>query len=161
MDSSESPTHGQPEGSACNGTSAVPVTNRSSCSASSATWSAVLLRPGHAQSAEGWRPLLEPVIACYRDRGIALCFRADAAFAKPEIHKLLEAEGIRYAIRLPANQVLQRRIGQMLTPTGRPASQEAGQDRRQDRAPRPLRGVPAGRGGGAAVAVRDHPAADR
>ena len=50
-----------------------------------------------------------------------LYFRADAAFAKPEIYELLEAEDIRYAIRLPANQVLQRRIGHLLTrPVGRP-----------------------------------------
>ena len=41
------------------------------------------------------------------------------------------------------------------------AAREAGQDRRPDRAPRPLRGVPAGRGRGAAGAVRRHPAADR
>ena len=61
------------------------------------------------------------MLARYRDRGIALYFRADAAFAKPEIYQLLEAEGIRYAIRLPANQVLQRRIGHLLTrPVGRP-----------------------------------------
>jgi hypothetical protein len=34
---------------------------------------------------------------------------------------MLEREGIRYAIRLPANQVLQRRIGHLLTrPVGRP-----------------------------------------
>jgi hypothetical protein len=38
---------------------------------------------------------------------------------------------------------------------------EAGQDRRQDRAPRPLHGVPAGRGRGAAGVVRRHPAPDR
>jgi hypothetical protein len=61
------------------------------------------------------------VIARYREWGIAIYFRADAAFAKPEIYELLEAEGIRYAIRLPANQVLQRRIGHLLTrPVGRP-----------------------------------------
>jgi hypothetical protein len=43
------------------------------------------------------------------------------AFAKPEIYELLEAEDIGYAIRLPANQVLQRRIGHLLTrPVGRP-----------------------------------------
>jgi hypothetical protein len=60
-------------------------------------------------------------ITRYRDRGIDLYLRADAAFAKPEIYELLEAEGIRYAIRLPANQVLQRRIGHLLTrPVGRP-----------------------------------------
>jgi Transposase DDE domain group 1 len=65
--------------------------------------------------------VLEPVIARYRERGVDLYFRADAAFAKPEIYGLLEHEGIRYAIRLPANQVPQRRIGHLLTrPVGRP-----------------------------------------
>ena len=44
--------------------------------------------------------MLEPVIARYRERGVNLYFRADAAFAKPEIYELLEAEDIRYAIRL-------------------------------------------------------------
>jgi hypothetical protein len=59
--------------------------------------------------------------ARYRERGVALYFRADAAFAKPEAYELLEAEGIRYAIRLPANQVLQERIGYLLKrPVGRP-----------------------------------------
>jgi hypothetical protein len=47
-------------------------------------------------------------------------FRPD----KPELYELLEAEGIRYALRLPANQVLQRRIGHLLTrPVGRPPKQ--------------------------------------
>jgi hypothetical protein len=65
--------------------------------------------------------VLEPVIARYRGRGVDLYFRADAAFAKPEIYELLEHEDIRYAMRLPANQVLQRRIGHLLTrPVGRP-----------------------------------------
>jgi Transposase DDE domain group 1 len=61
------------------------------------------------------------VIARYRERGVALYFRADAALAKPEIYELLEAKNIRYAIRLPANQVLQDRIGYLLKrPVGRP-----------------------------------------
>jgi hypothetical protein len=61
------------------------------------------------------------VITRYRERGINLYFRADAAFAKPEIYERLEQEGIQYAIRLPANDVLQRRIGHLLTrPGGRP-----------------------------------------
>jgi hypothetical protein len=55
--------------------------------------------------------VLEPVIARYRNRGLVLYFRGDAAFAKPELYELLEAEGIGYAIRLPANSVLQERIG--------------------------------------------------
>ena len=41
------------------------------------------------------------------------------------------------------------------------AAREAGQDRRPDRAPRPLPRIPAGRGGGAASIVRRHPAPDR
>ena len=65
--------------------------------------------------------MLEPVIARYRDRGLALYFRGDAAFAKPELYQLLETEEIGYAIRLPANSVLQERIGHLLTgPVGRP-----------------------------------------
>ena len=40
-------------------------------------------------------------------------------------------------------------------------AREAGEDRRPDRAPRPLRGLPARRGGGAASAVRRDPAPDR
>ena len=63
-----------------------------------------MLRPGNVHSAEGWRAVLEPVIARYRERGLDLYFRGDAAFAKPELYELLEAEGIGYAIRLPANR---------------------------------------------------------
>jgi hypothetical protein len=80
-----------------------------------------LLRPGNVHSAEDWRSVLVPVIARYRRRGLALYFRGDAAFAKPELYELLEDEGIGYAIRLPANPVLQERIGHLLTrPVGRP-----------------------------------------
>jgi hypothetical protein len=47
--------------------------------------------------------------------------RGDAAFAKPELYELLEGEGYGYAIRLPANSVLQERIGHLLIrPIGRP-----------------------------------------
>jgi hypothetical protein len=50
-----------------------------------------------------------------------LYFRGDVAFADPEIHKFLEAEGIGYTIRLPANRVLQDQIGHLLKrPVGRP-----------------------------------------
>ncbi len=38
------------------------------------------------------------------------CFRADAVFISPEIYELLEAEGYKDTIRLPANGVLQQSI---------------------------------------------------
>ena len=47
-------------------------------------------------------------------------FRADAGFANPEVYEYLEAEGIKYAIRLPENNVLQEKIGYLLTRLGRP-----------------------------------------
>ena len=39
-------------------------------------------------------------------RSRACYFRADAAFANPEVYEFLEAERLKYAIRLPANRVL-------------------------------------------------------
>ena len=72
-------------------------------------------------SADGWRALLEPVIARYRGIVKRLYFRGDAAFANPEMYEFLEVEGIGYTIRLPANNVLQDRIGYLLKrPVGRP-----------------------------------------
>ena len=79
------------------------------------------MRPGNVHSAEGWRDVLEPVVARYRTTMKRRYFRADAAFASPEVYEFLEAEGYGYAIRLPANAVLQRRIAHLLTrPVGRP-----------------------------------------
>ncbi len=72
-------------------------------------------------SAHEWRDVLEPVVARYRDRKLRRYFRGDAAFALPGIYEFLEAEGFRYAIRLPANKVLQDSIAHMLKrPVGRP-----------------------------------------
>jgi hypothetical protein len=77
------------------------------------------LRPGNVHSADGWRagaggrPLPGIVKRLY--------FRGDAAFANPEMYEFLEAEGAGYTIRLPANNVLQGRIGYLLKrPVGRP-----------------------------------------
>jgi hypothetical protein len=39
-------------------------------------------------------------------------FQADAGFANPKVYEYLEAERIKYAIRLPANRVLQERNAQ-------------------------------------------------
>ena len=45
----------------------------------------------------------------------------EATFANPEVYEFLEAEGYKYMIRLPANRILQERIGYLLKrPVGRP-----------------------------------------
>jgi Transposase DDE domain group 1 len=121
MDSSESPTHGQQEGSAYNGHFGCTCYHPLFVFNQFGDLERCLLRAGHVHSAEDWRLVLEPVTARYRERGVDLYFRADAAFAKPEVYEFLEGEDIRYAIRLPANQALQRRIEHLLTrPVGRP-----------------------------------------
>jgi hypothetical protein len=121
MDSSESPTYGEQEGSAYNGhfgcTCYHPlfVFNQLGDPERSA------LRPGNVHSADGWREVLEPVVSRYRGRVKRLYFRGDAAFANPEKYEYLQAEGMGYAIRLPANRVLQDTIGYLLKrPVGRP-----------------------------------------
>ncbi len=79
------------------------------------------LRPGNLHSADGWRGVLEPVVSRYRGKGTRLYFRGDAAFANPEIYEFLEVQGMGYTIRLPANRVLQEKIGYLLNrPVGRP-----------------------------------------
>ena len=121
MDSSESPTFGQQEGSAWNGHFRCSCYHPLFLFNQFGDLERCALRPGNVHSAEGWRDVLAPVLARYRERGIDLYFRADAAFAKPELYERLEAEEIEYAIRLPANRVLQERIGHLLTrPVGRP-----------------------------------------
>ena len=84
---------------------------------------AAKLRPGNVHSAEGWEELLLPEIARQQQQGKAVVFRADAAFAKPELYEALEARDVKYAIRLPANDNLQRNITELLTRSvGRPSS---------------------------------------
>jgi len=121
MGSSESPTHGQQEGTAWNGHFRCTCYHPLFLFNQSGDLERCALRPGNVHSAEGWRSVLVPVIARYRGQGLDLYFRGDAAFAKPELYELLEAEGVGYAIRLPANAVLQERVGHLLTrPVGRP-----------------------------------------
>ena len=121
MDSSESPTYGEQEGSAYNGHFACTCYHPLFVFNQFGDVERCVLRPGNVHSADGWRALLEPVIARYRDSVKRLYFRGDAAFGNPEMYEFLEAEGIGYAIRLPANRVLQDKIGYLLKrPVGRP-----------------------------------------
>lgn len=83
MDSSESPTHGQQEGSAWNGHFGCSCYHPLFVFNQFGDLERCMLRPGNVHSAAGWRSVLEPVIARYRARGLPLWFRGDAAFARP------------------------------------------------------------------------------
>src|SRR5687768_6736968 len=80
MDSSESPTHGQQEGSAYNGHFGCTCYHPLFVFNQFGDLERCCLRPGNAHSADGWRAMLEPVIARYRERGLTLYFRGDAGF---------------------------------------------------------------------------------
>src|SRR6202521_89698 len=73
-------------------------------------------------SAESWEELLLPEIERQQELGKEVVVRADAAFAKPEAYEALEERGVKYAIRIPANDSLERDIAELLPrPVGRPS----------------------------------------
>ena len=83
---------------------------------------AATLRPGNVHSADDWDDLLLPEIDRQQAEGKRVAFRADAAFAKPEIYDALEQRDVDYAIRMPANKSLELDIEDILfRPPGRPS----------------------------------------
>src|SRR5918993_1417134 len=85
MDSSVSPTYGDQEGSAYNGHFGCTCYHPLFVFNQFGDLERCALRPGNVHSAEGWREVLEPVVARYRGKVKRRYFRADAAFASPEI----------------------------------------------------------------------------
>jgi hypothetical protein len=121
LDSSVSETHGTQEGSAYNGHFGCTCYHPLFLFNQFGDLERCALRPGNVHSADGWRQVLEPVVARYRHGMKRRYFRGDSAFANPDIYEFLEAEGFKYTIRLPANSVLQESIGWLLRrPVGRP-----------------------------------------
>ena len=114
MDSSESPVHGQQEGAAYNGHFECVCYHPLFLFNQFGDCEAAKLRSGNVHSADDWQEVLDPVVERYLIAAVRLLFRADAAFAKPEIYEYLEARSIGYAIRLRSNQVLQREIAHLL-----------------------------------------------
>jgi hypothetical protein len=123
MDSSVSETYGEQEGSAYNGHFGCTCYHPLFCFNQFGDVEEVMLRQGNVHSAKDWLTVLEPIVARYHDLQIPRYFRADAAFASPEIYKFLETNAYEYAIRLPANDVLLEEIAPMLIrPVGRPSN---------------------------------------
>jgi hypothetical protein len=122
IDSTEIPVYGQQEQSAYNGhfesTCYHPLllfNREGDCLAAK-------LRPCNVHSADDWEGLLLPEIERQQKRGKEGVYRADAAFAEPEIYEALEERGVKYAIRIPANDSLERDVAELLTrPVGRPS----------------------------------------
>jgi hypothetical protein len=121
MDSSVSPTHGAQEGTAWNGHFGCMCYHPLFVFNQFGHLERCALRLGNVHSADGWEEVLKPVIARYADRHLMRFFRADAAFAIPDLYEMLEAEGYFYAIRLRTNRILQGKVAHLLKrPVGRP-----------------------------------------
>ena len=122
MDSTEIPVYGEQENSAYNGHFESMCYHPLLLFNRDGDCLAAKLRPGNVHSAEDWKELLLPEIERQQKLGKEVVFRADAAFAKPEIYEALEEREVKYAIRIPANDSLQRDIEELLTrPVGRPS----------------------------------------
>lgn len=122
MDSTEIPVYGEQEQSSYNGHFASTCYHPLLLFNRGGDCLAAKLRPGNVHSADSWAELLLPEIERQQARGKEVVFRGDAAFAKPELYEALEVREVKYAIRLPANDNLQRNIRELMTrPVGRPS----------------------------------------
>jgi Transposase DDE domain group 1 len=124
MDSCVSPTHGEQEMSVWNGHYQRTCYHPLFVFNQFGDLERCALRPGNVHSADAWEDVLKPVVERYQGKISRIYFRADAAFAMPDVYEYLEAARIKYAIRLPVNQVLENRIGYLLKrPVGRPPNE--------------------------------------
>ena len=122
IDSSESPVHGNQEGSAYNGHFESTCYHPLFCFNNYGDCEGAVLRPGNVHSADGWEEFLSPIVDRYKEIDKKLYLRGDAAFASPDIYEYLEDNSILYAIRLKANANLYREIDHLITrPVGRPS----------------------------------------
>ena len=90
MDSTEIPVHGQQENSAYNGHFESTCYHPLLLFNCEGDCLAAKLQPGNVHSADDWQELLLPEIERQQKLGKEVVFRADAAFAKPEIYEALE-----------------------------------------------------------------------
>lgn len=110
QDSTEDQAHGEQEQVAYNGHFQSSCFHPLFTFTSDGTCLAAKLRPGNVSSADGAKHMLQDVLHRYRHRYKKMWYRADAAFARPEIYELCEKGGVTYFIRLPTNSVLKEHI---------------------------------------------------
>ena len=124
MDSSVSPTHGDQEGTAWNGHFDCRCYHPLFLFNQLVMLERCALRNGNVHGTDGWRDVLDPVIARCAGRKLGgRLFRADAAYAIPAIYECPEAADYFNVIRLlRANAVLREKIAHRLTrPLARPS----------------------------------------
>ncbi|MFM8808441.1 MAG: IS1380 family transposase, partial [Chthoniobacterales bacterium] len=80
MDSSVSPTHGEQENSVWNGHYDCTCFHPLFVFNQFGDLERCALRPGNVHSADGWKGVLDPVVARYRGKVARIYFRADAGF---------------------------------------------------------------------------------
>jgi hypothetical protein len=121
MDCTEVPVYGEQEQSAYNGYFESSCDHPLLLFQDEGDCLAAKLRPGNVHSAEGREELLLPEIERQQQMGKAVAFRGDEAFAGPEVYEALEERGVKYALRIPANDSLERDIAELRPrPVGRP-----------------------------------------
>ena len=101
MDSSESPVHGEQEGASYNGHFGSMCYHPLFVFNQFGDCEGAMLRAGNVHSAHRWRDVLDPILSRYGATGVRRYFRADAAFAKPDIYEHLEERHVLYAIKTP------------------------------------------------------------
>lgn len=122
MDSFESETYGDQQGSAFNGHFGCTCYHPLFLFNQDGDLERCLLRRGNRYSSKYWRRVLCPVIERYSGPRLERFFRGDAAFEVSGLLKVLEAERCGYAIRIKQNANLLRAIEHLLTrPVGRPS----------------------------------------
>ena len=94
-DSTEIPVYGEQEQSAYNGHFESTCYHLLLLFNAEGDCLAAKLRPGNVHSAEGWEEVLLPEMERQQGIGKEVAFRADAAFAKPEVYEALEARGVK------------------------------------------------------------------
>jgi hypothetical protein len=122
MDSTESPVHGQQEGSAYNGHFESVCNHPLLLFHQHGDCLAAKPRPGNVHSDEDWDELLLPEIEYPLAGDKRVTFRACAACAKPEICEALAERSKDCAIRVPVNKSPELEIEDILfRPPGRPS----------------------------------------